>query len=97
MALATLRRALAAATLCAATFAGANAALADINVYKDVLRPNGQVRTQAQKFADLAACGYVKGTYVNDHRADRIDHCMRARGWAIGVVRPDPYELRRRY
>jgi len=95
MALVALRRVIAAATLCAATLAGANAALADVSVYRDVLRPNGQERTQAQKDADFAACGYMKGTYVNDYWADRIDHCMRAHGWAIRSVRPDPYELRR--
>jgi hypothetical protein len=96
MALVTLRRVIAAATLCAATLSGANAALADITTFKDVLRPNGQARTQAQKDADFAACGYRKGSYVNDYWSARIDRCMIAHGWAIGSVRLDPWELRER-
>jgi hypothetical protein len=96
MALVTLRRVIAAATLCAAMFAGANAALADIQTYKDVLRPNGHARATAQKFVDFRACGYRKGTYVNDYWSARIDACMRARGWAIASVRLDPFELRER-
>src|SRR5579871_3602847 len=96
MRLATLRRAIAAATLCAATAAGVGGASADVTTYKDLLRPNGHARTTAQKYADFRACGYVLGTHVNDYESDRIDRCMRAHGWGIASVRLEPWELRQR-
>ena len=66
MALITLRRVIAAATLCTVTFLGANGALAGTQaiIYEDVLKPNGHARTTAEKDADFRACGYVPGTFT---------------------------------
>ncbi|MEJ0075111.1 MAG: hypothetical protein WDO17_06645 [Alphaproteobacteria bacterium] len=80
--------------LCAAAFAGMPAFAADTHIYKDVLMPNGHARGVAEKFADFRACGYRKGTSVNDSALARIDACMRGHGWALDHVVPEPKRAR---
>jgi hypothetical protein len=83
------------ALMCAVALAGiAPAFAADTHIYKDVLKPNGHARGMAEKFADFRACGYRKGTSVNDSVLLRIDACMRGRGWALDHVVPDPQARR---
>jgi hypothetical protein len=74
-----------AAMFCAALSAGA--ARADTAVFRDVLKPNGHARSQAQKLTDGAACG------ASAHGAVRVimpvfEKCMRTRGWVFDHYRP---------
>jgi hypothetical protein len=72
------------ALLTAFTFSAA----AETNIYKDVAQPNGHPRSLAAKHADIRACGGARG--VSDAEYWRVDACMRAHGWAIDHVIPDP-------
>jgi len=92
----TCRTIAAGALLCAAVFIANTAALADTYIYKDVLRPNGQARSMAAKFADFRACGYRKGASVTDAAVARIGACMHGRGWALDHIVPDPAQHARR-
>src|ERR1700691_2672184 len=79
--------AITAAILGAALFFGAQAASAETQVVKDVLRPHGVERSEAQKFADGRRCGGTANhTYTN---AAAFQKCMRARGWALDYAVPD--------
>ena len=48
----------------------------------------------AEKFADFRACGYRKGTSVNDAELARIGACMSGRGWALDHIVPEPRRAR---
>jgi uncharacterized Fe-S cluster protein YjdI len=83
----TLARSLAAAAL-AALVLGAQAASADTQIFKDVLRPDGVARSQEQKFADGQACGATADNTFTDVAA--FQTCMRGRGWVVDHIVPDP-------
>ncbi len=82
------RRCLAlAAALGAPLIFGVQAANADTQIFRDVLRPHGVARSQAQKFADGRACGLTaENTFRN---AAAFRRCMRARGWVLDHVVED--------
>jgi hypothetical protein len=61
---------------------------AEKDVYKDVLRPNGHERSMAAKRADIRACGAANG--VGDLDFPKANECMRAHGWVLAHVVPDP-------
>jgi hypothetical protein len=67
---------------------GVQAAGADTQVFKDVLRPNGAARSQDQKIADGRACGLSADNTFTD--AVAFQACMRQRGWVVDHVVPDP-------
>ncbi len=67
---------------------GVEAAGADTQVFKDVLRPNGAARSQDQKIADGRACGLSADNTFTD--APAFQQCMRGRGWVVDHVIPDP-------
>jgi hypothetical protein len=83
-----LRRAVAAAALCAAfsvTSAHANATV----TFKD-LKPNGHARSKSQKLADGAACGTSGPTHTLRVTPPVFVKCMRAKGWVLDHYAPDP-------
>jgi hypothetical protein len=65
-----------------------SAAAAETTVYRDVRKPNGQERDMAAKRADFAACGHP--VWVADRDFPKFRACMRAHGWVIDHVVPDP-------
>jgi len=76
----------AAAAICTALCV--SAAHADKIIFKDVLRPNGQTRSEAAKTTDLMSCGMSK------NRAVKVvlpvfEKCMKAKGWALVRYTPD--------
>lgn len=79
-----IRYTVAAAALCTALSAGA--AHAATAVFTDMLKPNGHVRSQAQKRADGLACGL--GAVI----MPVLEKCMRGKGWAFDHFRPNPSE-----
>jgi hypothetical protein len=75
------------AVLGAALLFGAQAASAETQIFKDILRPHGVERSLAQKFADGHRCGATaNNTFTN---AAAFQKCMRARGWALDHTVPD--------
>jgi hypothetical protein len=64
------------------------AAAAETTVYRDIRKPNGQERNMAAKQADFAACGHPVSVDPQDFPKFRT--CMRAHGWVIDHVVPDP-------
>jgi hypothetical protein len=52
--------------------------------FKDVLKPNGQVRHGAAERVDAVACGMTKNFKFYDRAA--LEKCMLARGWAVDQV-----------
>jgi hypothetical protein len=92
----TLRRSLmTAAMLAVFSLGGVLGAAAETDIYKDVKRPNGHVRSMAAKRADIRACGAING--VSDRDFPKSDACMRAHGWVIARVVPDTTSSRRRW
>lgn len=83
-----IRYAIGAVALCTALSAGA--AHAATAVFTDMLKPNGHVRSQAQKRADGLACGL--GAVI----MPVLEKCMRGKGWAFDHYRPNPSERPRR-
>ena len=84
----SLRRlAITSAILSAAPLFGVQAASADMEGFRDILRPHGVERSLAQKFADGRRCGSTaNNTFTN---AAAFQKCMRARGWALDHAVPD--------
>jgi hypothetical protein len=81
-----LRRELMLAALVAAfAFGTTNEARAEIDHYRDVLRPHGHARSLAAKQADMRACGAVNGI-VFDSDFRRANACMNAHGWVIDRI-----------
>jgi hypothetical protein len=81
-----LRRELMLAALVAAfAFGTAIEARAEIDHYRDGLRPNGRARNMAAKQADMRACGAVNGI-VFDNDFPRVNACMKAHGWVLDRV-----------
>jgi hypothetical protein len=67
------------------------AAHADTWVMRDTLRPNGNERSMAAKRADARKCGAARsGRSFSDTAAPDMQQCMRARGWVLDHVIPDP-------
>jgi hypothetical protein len=67
------------------------AAHADTWVMRDTLRRNGHERSMAAKRADARKCGAAQGgRSFNDTAAPNMQQCMRARGWALDHIVPDP-------
>jgi hypothetical protein len=83
------RNLMTAAMLAVFSLAGVLNATADTDTYKDVKRPNGHARSMAAKQADIRACGAVNG-FVSNKDFPKTDACMRAHGWVIARVDPDP-------
>jgi len=78
------------AVLTALSLAGVPAALAETDVFKDILRPHGVSRTTAQKDADARACGADSdGNFDN---VPVFERCMRAHGWAVASIKPNAEE-----
>jgi hypothetical protein len=85
-----LRRNLAVAgALAVFAFGGALEATAETDIYRDIRMPQGHARGMAAKRADIRACGAVNGA-VRDEDFGRADQCMRAHGWVVDHVVPDP-------
>ena len=84
-----IRRAVAAAALCAAfsvTSAHANATV----TFKD-LKPNGHARSKSEKLADGRACGTTSGpSHTLRVTLPVFEKCMRAKGWVLDHYAPDP-------
>jgi len=84
-----IRRAVAAAALCAAfsvTAAHANATV----TFKD-LKPNGHARSKSEKLADGRACGTTSGpSHTLRVTLPVFEKCMRAKGWVLDHYAPDP-------
>ena len=76
--------------LCAILISGGlmQAASADTQVFRDVLRPGGHDRSQAAKFADGRKCGLTRQHTFTDSAS--FQPCMEARGWVLDHVIPDP-------
>ena len=86
----SLRR-LTVAALSACAILVAHAAHAETEIFKDVLRPNGVERSQAQKFADGRACGSTANdTFTN---VPAFEKCMRAHGWVVDQVKADATDV----
>ena len=77
------------AVLAVFSLGGASSAAAETDVYKDVRATNGHSRSMAAKRADMRACGAVNGT-VSDADFPKSNECMRAHGWEIDHVIPEP-------
>jgi hypothetical protein len=81
------RMVMATAVMSAPAIFGVQAASADTQVFRDILRPNGVERSQAQKFADGRSCGLSANNTFTNARA--FQKCMRARGWVLDHIVPD--------
>ena len=57
--------------------------------FRDVLQPNGQTRSTAEKFADGAACGMSPGHHIRVIMPV-FEQCMAGKGWAFDHYQPDP-------
>ena len=79
------RGALAAAVVSAFACAAPGAS-AETYVYKDVLRPHGVQRSQAEKQAAFKSC---LDAGVRAENAPAFEACMRRQGWALDYIRPD--------
>jgi hypothetical protein len=55
-------------------------------VFKDVARPHGVQRSQAEKQAAFKTC---LDAGVSAENAPAFEACMRRQGWAVGSIRPD--------
>src|SRR5215469_12298729 len=75
------------AVLTALSLAGVQAASAETDVFKDILRPHGVSRSTAQKDADARACGADRNGQFDNVPA--FERCMRAHGWAVAYIKPD--------
>jgi hypothetical protein len=78
------------AMLVAFGLSGALCAAAETDFYKDIRRPNGHARDMAAKQADFSACGYPGSSEVPARDFPKFNTCMRAHGWVIDHVVPDP-------
>ena len=77
------------------SLAGAQAALAETDVLKDVLRPHGIARGEAQRDADSRACGATSDRQSYGVPASELpafERCMRAHGWAHAYTKPEAAE-----
>jgi hypothetical protein len=74
--------------LAAFSLATVHNAAAETDVYKDVLRPNGQARSNAAKWADFAACGWRTDT-ISDSEFQKANKCMNRHGWVIDHIVQD--------
>ena len=61
-------------------------ASAETYVYKDVARPHGVARSQAEKQAAFKSC---LDAGVSSANIPAYEACMRRQGWALDYVRPD--------
>lgn len=78
------------AVVTALSLAGLQAASAETEVFKDVLRPHGVARGLAQKDADSRACGGDSGGRFDNVPA--FERCMRQHGWAVATIKPNAAE-----
>jgi hypothetical protein len=78
-------RALSAAGFCA-LLAAAPVAWAETLVFKDVLRPHGIVRGQAEKQIAFKAC---QDAGASSEKVPAFEACMKRQGWALASIRPD--------
>jgi hypothetical protein len=81
-------RAVAAAVVCTALSAGAQAN--DKVTFRDVLKPHGHARSKSQQFADGRACGAVGPTHTLSTTMPAFEKCMGAKGWVLDHYTPDP-------
>ena len=92
----TIGHAVAASALCLAL--SVSAAHANTGaVFRDVLKPNGHVRTSREKLADGVACGTSAGAHHTLQVTMPVfEKCMRGKGWAFDHYVPDPSSRPRR-
>jgi hypothetical protein len=76
------------AVLAVMSLGGVLSAVAETDIYKDIRMPNGHARSMAAKRADIRACGAANG--VSEQDFARANECMRAHGWVVDHVVPDP-------
>jgi len=67
-------------------------AQADTYRFRDVLRPSGQARSMAAKYADGRSCGASADHVFGDVAA--LQTCMRFRGWVVDRYTPDATQTR---
>jgi hypothetical protein len=73
------------ATVLAAQAQGTNT----IYTFKDVLKPNGQLRHGAVEAVDARACG-MTGNMRFYNRPAAMEKCMLAHGWALDQITREP-------
>ena len=61
-------------------------AWAETVIFKDVARPHGVQRTQAEK---RAAIGNCQSQGISNDNLPAMEACMRRQGWAVAAIRPD--------
>ena len=59
---------------------------AETVIFKDVARPHGVHRSQAEKQAAIHNC---KSQGIPNDNLPAIEACMRRQGWAVAAIRPD--------
>lgn len=74
------------AAIVSAFACAASGASAETYVYKDVLRPHGAQRSQAEKQAAFKSC---LDAGVRAENAPAFEACMRRQSWALAYIRPD--------
>ena len=84
-----IQRVVAAGAISTALCVSAAHAASSSAVFRDVLKPNGQARNTAEKFADGAACGMSAGHQIRVIMPV-FKQCMAGKGWAFDHYRPDP-------
>jgi hypothetical protein len=84
-----IRRAVAAAAVCAALSISA-AQANDTVVFRDVLNPDGHARSKSQKLADGRACGASGPAHTIRTTMPVFEQCMQAKGWVLDHYAPDP-------
>ncbi len=77
----------AASALCAPLSVSA-AALDATVTFRDVLKPNGHVRSPSEKLADGDACGTAGPHHVLQVTITAFEKCMQGKGWALDYFSP---------
>ncbi len=86
----TIRRAVAAAAVCAAVLSVGAAQANDTAIFRDALKPNGHERTKSEKFADGQRCGASGPAHTIRATMPVFESCMRAKGWVLDHYTQDP-------
>ena len=84
-----IQRTIAAAAVSTALCISAAHAASSKAVFRDVLKPNGQARSESQKFADATACGMSAGHQVRVIMPV-FERCMAGKGWAFDHYQANP-------
>jgi hypothetical protein len=83
-----MKRTIIAAILVIAGVPAAHAQDTTTYTFKDVLKPDGQMRHGAAERVDVLACGASRRFRIGDTRA--LEKCMLARGWAVDQIDQEP-------